>query len=99
MADARPSFFSTTMSGIGVSGADFSGADLRGAQLSGLRSTAPPTFDSARIGAVNGSGPCTTFTNSDLVNAQLTDLTADMAGCATIPLLPGSSAPIGLYHA
>lgn len=87
-----------TLTGIGVSGADFTGADLRGAQLNSLRSVAPPTFDHAQIGAVNGSGPCTTFTDTNLVNAHLTNLTADMAGCATIPLLPGSSVPIELIH-
>ena len=58
----------------------------------------PPTFAHVHIGAVNGSAPCTTFTNTNLVNAHLSDLTADMAGCATIPLLPGSTAPLELIH-
>jgi uncharacterized protein YjbI with pentapeptide repeats len=87
-----------TMNGIGVNGADFSGADLRGAQLTSLQFTVPPTFAHAQIGAVNGSAPCTTFTDTNLVNAHLSDLTADMAGCATIPLLPGSTAPLALIH-
>ena len=88
----------TTLNGIGVSGADFSGADLRGAQVTSLQFTVPPTFAHAHIGAVNGSAPCTTFTSTNLVNAHLSDLTADMAGCATIPLLPGSTAPLALIH-
>ena len=88
----------TTMNGIGVSGADFSSADLRGAQLASLQFTVPPTFAHVQIGAVNGSAPCTTFTNTNLVNAHLSDLTADMAGCAAIPLLPGSTAPLALIH-
>jgi uncharacterized protein YjbI with pentapeptide repeats len=87
-----------TMNGIGVSGADFSHTDLRGARLASLRFVSPPTFDHAQIGAVNGSGPCTTFTDTNLVNADLTNLTADMADCTTIPLLPGSSVPIELIH-
>ena len=86
------------LNGIGVSGADFSGADLRGAQVTSLQFTVPPTFAHAHIGAVNGSAPCTTFTSTNLVNAHLSDLTADMAGCATIPLLPGSTAPLELIH-
>ncbi len=87
-----------TMSKIEVSGADFTSADLRGAQISSLKSTAPPIFARARIGAVDGTPPCTTFTDTNLVAAQFSDLTADMAGCANIPLLPQSSAPLGLIR-
>jgi uncharacterized protein YjbI with pentapeptide repeats len=95
-ADLTDATMGGTTGGVEVSGAHFNDADLRGAQLTSLQFTTPPTFTHAAIGGVNGSPPCTTITDTNLVNAQFSDLTADMSGCKEIPLLPGSSAPLGL---
>jgi virginiamycin B lyase len=76
-----------------VDRAMFDRADLRGARLTALTYTAPPRFPGVRVGPFNGA--CTTFQDTDLLNARLTPARPD-PGCETSPLLPGSTAPLDL---
>lgn len=76
-----------------VNHTDFDGADLRGASLISLQYQAPPSFGGIRVGPSNGS--CTTFKDTDLVNAHLTPEKPD-PGCETTPLLPGSAASLAV---
>ncbi len=87
-----------TLNRTQVSGANFTGADLRGAQLTSLGFTTPPDFQNVLIGTQSPNSQCTTFTDTNLVAAHLSQVTADVAGCETIPLLPGSSVPLGLIE-
>ena len=81
-----------------ISGTTFDGADLRGAQLTSLTSTTPPSLANVRVGALNGA--CTQFTDTNLVNAGLTPVKADLLvpGCGSTPLLPQSTVPLDLLN-
>jgi uncharacterized protein YjbI with pentapeptide repeats len=80
-----------------VNGTVFDGADLRGAQLVGLQFRIRPRFNNLTVGQSN-SGPCTAFQNSDLHDVSLT-LAQATPGCASSPLLPGSTVPVDFIAA
>ena len=76
-----------------VSGTSFDGADLRGSQLIGLQFQIPPSFSGVTVGESNGT--CTAFQDSDIHDVSLT-LAKATAGCASSPLLPNTTASLGL---
>ena len=87
-----------TLNGADVSGAAFDGADLRGAQLTSLETDTGTSFANVRIGALNGE--CTQFKDTNLVGTGLIPVKADLlvSGCASSPLLPGSSVGLDLLN-
>lgn len=80
-----------------VDRANFDGTDLQGARLTALRFDLPPHFANVRIG---GNHPiCTVFRDTDLSGTGLSlrgiNIRHQYGDCTRIPLLPGSTAPLG----
>jgi uncharacterized protein YjbI with pentapeptide repeats len=92
---ASASLAGATLDHTIVDGTGFASTDLRGAQFTSLQFSTPPLFTGVSIGVFNGE--CTTFKDTDLVNASFAPVKF-IGNCAQAPLLPGSSAPTDLLY-